>query len=255
MMKRIGFWLGVGITIVAGTISLPLQVQVRAPHRAASKPVELPADLAFGRFIALIRGHLLAGDELVKRRAWNLAYPHFTFPTEEIYGVIRDKLHDYKTPPFDFALRALARTVKTHNARQYPKAWEKVEEALAKADAGLKARVPNWPRFQVAVAIEVLKTAADEYDEAIANGRIAHAVGYRTARGFILQAVRMIEAAAPALPADDAAALDEIHAGLARIKRAFASIDAPDRPTMDVAALAAAVAQIEATAGKLTPWR
>ena len=115
--------------------------------------------------------------------------------------------------------------------------------------------MPNWPRFEVAVAIAVLKTAQDEYEEAITNGRIVHAVGYRTARGFILQAGRMIEDAAPALPADNTAALAEIRAELTRIMAAFASIDAPDRPTMDVAVLAAAVAHIEIAAAKLTPAR
>jgi hypothetical protein len=250
MARRVGFWVGVGVAMAAATISFPLQAQTQAPP-VVSKPADLPPDLAFGRSIALIRGHLLAGDELVKHRAWNLAYPHFTFPSEEIYGVIRDDLHGYKTPQFDVALKALARTVRARDAKQYPKAWEKVAEALAKADAALKAKVPNWPRFEVAVAVEVLKAARDEYEEAIANGRIAHAVGYRTARGFIRQAERMIENAGPALPADNAVALADIRAGLEGINPAFTSIDAPDRPTMDVAALAAAVAQIEMAAGKL----
>lgn len=255
MTTRIGFWLGVGIVLASATTGLPFPAQAQMPPPATVRSSELTGDLAFGRFIALIRGHLLAGDELVKRHDWNLAYPHFTFPTEEIYGVIRDELHDYKTPPFDFALKALARTVRARNAKQYSKAWEKVEEALAKGDAGVKARVPNWPRFEVAVAIAVLKTAQDEYEEAITNGRIVHAVGYRTARGFMLQAGRMIEDAAPALPADNTAALAEIRAELTRIMAAFASIDAPDRPTMDVAVLAAAVAHIEIAAAKFTPAR
>ena len=48
--------------------------------------------LAFGRFIALIRGHLLTGDELASQRQWDAAHPHFSFPTEEIYGIIREDL-------------------------------------------------------------------------------------------------------------------------------------------------------------------
>ncbi len=115
--------------------------------------------------------------------------------------------------------------------------------------------MPNWPRFKVAVAIEVLKTAADEYDEAIADGRIAHAVGYRTARGFFLQAERTIATATSALPAEDAAALGDIRMELARIIAVFASIDAPDRPLIENAALGAAVTQIEAAAVKLLPGR
>ena len=34
--------------------------------------------------------------------------PHFLHPTEELYGGIKDKVADYKTPAFDSALLKLA---------------------------------------------------------------------------------------------------------------------------------------------------
>src|ERR1035437_6799733 len=191
MKARTGFWLALGALIAIAAMLAPVTAQV-----AATPPAALPQDVAFGRFIALIRGHLLIGDELASQRQWDAAHPHFSFPTEEIYGTIREDLRTYKTPPFDGALKALARTVKAHNAKQYPKARQKVEDALAAADAGLKARQANWPRFVVVVAIETLKAAPDEYDDAVANGRIVRPIGYRTARGIILQADRMIESVA-----------------------------------------------------------
>ena len=40
----------------------------------------------FALRIALMRGHLLVGDELVKQQQWNAALPHFLHPSEEIYG-------------------------------------------------------------------------------------------------------------------------------------------------------------------------
>jgi hypothetical protein len=135
-------------------------------------------------------------------------------------------LRGYRTPPFDGALKALARTVKARSAAQYPKALDKVDASLAAADAALKLRQPDWPRFTIAVAVEVLKAAADEYEDTVANGRIEHPIGYRTARGFVLQADNMIERAAPQLAAGDAAALVEIRAGLDQIKQGFVS---PDR--------------------------
>jgi hypothetical protein len=224
---------------------------------AQAKPeASVPAgDLAFARFIALIRGHLLAGDELVQKRQWNAAYPHFAFPTEEIYGVIRDDLRAYHTPPFDGSLKALARTIRARNAAQYPRSLEKVEAALAAADAALNLRQPDQPRFAVAVAVEVLKTAAEEYEDAVANGRIVHPIGYRTARGFVLQADRMIESAALQLPASDAASLAEIRTGLALIKQAFVRLNTPERSALDEKALFAAVKRVEQAAGKLTPGR
>jgi hypothetical protein len=253
MSVRTGVWLGIGMAIAIAAMPPPLKAQVQSPPppAAANAPAALPGDLAFGRFIALIRGHLLTGDELVKRRDWSAAYPHFTFPTEEIYGVIRDELHTYKTPPFDAALKALARSVKARNAARYPKALEKVEAALNAADAGLKAKVSNWPRFKVAVAIEVLKTAPDEYDDAIANGRVVHPVGYRTTRGFILQAERMIESVSGDLEGKNPAALQEIRASFAQLKQVFPSTTAPKTPIEDYNGVAGMVSSIELAAGKL----
>ena len=262
-MVRTATWLGLAALVVIagglmtfGSDCAQAQAAVQAPTKpdseAATKiPATLSPDVAFGRFIALIRGHMLTGEELVKQRDWGDAYPHFMFPLEEIYGVIREDLHGYKTPPFDGALKALARTVHARNAKQYPKAREKVENALASADADLKTRQPDWPRFELTVAIEVVKAAAEEYEDAIANGRIAHPVGYRTARGFILQADRMIESVAGDLEAQNAGALRDMRDGLSQLKQAFASVDAPRRPPINDAALLGIVARIELAAGKL----
>ena len=89
----------------------------------------------------------------------------------------------------------------------------------------------------VAVAIETLKAAPDEYDDAIAKGRIVRPIGYQTARGLILQADRMIESVAGELEAKNAAALSDIRAGFAQLKQAFASVTAPKQAVMDYAAL------------------
>jgi hypothetical protein len=239
-------WLAMAVVVTVAPSSLNAQ----APP-ATAKPSVLPPDVAFGRFIALIRGHLLTGDELVKQRDWDVAQPHFMFPLEEIYGVIREDLRIYKTPPFDDALKALARTVAAHNAKQYPKAFERVENALVAADAGLKMRQPDWPRFTVATAVAVLKTAPEEYADAVAKDRIVHPVGYRTARGFILQADRMIESVAGDLEAKNPDALREMREGFAQLKQAFAAMNAPKRPPIEEAAMLIIVSRIELTAGKL----
>lgn len=253
MKVRMAFWLSIGMAIAAAAMPCPLKAQVTATPPAVTKPpVALPADVAFGRFIALIRGHLLTGEELASQREWNAALPHFNFPTEEIYGVIREDLRKYKTPQFDDELKALARAVKTHNVKQYPNARKRVEGALAAADAGLNAKQPNWARFVMQVAIEVLKTSADEYDDAVAKGRIMRPIGYQTARGFILQADKMIESVADELGANNAAALDDMRAELVKLKQAFASVTAPKQAVMDYAALLGIVSRIELAAGKLT---
>ena len=96
MNARTGFWLGAGVSIAIAAMSSSLRAQSEAPppvetppavatSPAVVKPPAIaPQDLAFGRFIALIRAHLLTGDELVGRREWDLAGRHYNFPVEEI---------------------------------------------------------------------------------------------------------------------------------------------------------------------------
>lgn len=259
-MRRTATRLGLAAFVAAGCLMtfgfdrVHAQAVVQAPAKgetAPKIPAALPRDVAFGRFIALIRGHLLTGEELVKQRSWDDAHQHFMFPLEEIYGVIREDLRGYKTPPFDGALKALARTVLARNAKQYPKALENVQGALAAADAELKTRQPDWSRFELTVAIEVVKTAVEEYEDAVANGRISHPVGYRTARGFILQADRMIESVVGDLEVKNAEALRDMRDGLSQLKQAFATVDAPKRPPIEEAVMLGIVLRIELAGGRL----
>src|SRR5262245_17211326 len=128
----------------------------------------LPPELAFAVRVALLRGHLLVGDELIKQQQWNAALPHFLHPTEELYGDIQGELAGYNVPPFDAALKALAGAVKARKGgTDYAKALKRVNDALAAADAGMKARQSNWPGFVVEAAVEALKAATGEYKEAI----------------------------------------------------------------------------------------
>ena len=71
--------------------------------------------------IALLRGHLLVGDELVDQGQWNAALPHFLHPSEEIYGDIERQLADYRVPPFDAALAALTAAVKARKGGSDPR--------------------------------------------------------------------------------------------------------------------------------------
>jgi hypothetical protein len=286
MRSKSKVWLGVGAFVVVGTSAisagvLSADVPVTGAHEPrfatdtaiaraagivlaqhADHPKEgeggetqaiakLPPDLAFGVRIALLRGHLLVGDELVKQQQWNAALPHFLHPTEEIYGDIKEKLAEYKVPPFDAALKALADVVKGKKGGEYAKARKPVDDALAAAEAGMKEKQADWPGFVTEVAIESIKTAANEYEGAIVNGRIAKPVEYQDARGFIWQADRMIESVAADLQKKDADALKQVRAGLAELKKVFPAAMPPRTPVKDHAAMLAIVARIELAAGKL----
>jgi hypothetical protein len=289
MKTRRKIWFGVGAAVVVGAGTTGVVAPVAAQTTAVSAPRVLPTDtaiplwrdgpmvvaqhaghtpdageggeakglanlppeLAFAARIALLRGHLLVGDELVKQQQWNAALPHFLHPTEEIYGDIKDQLAEYKVPPFDAALKTLADVVKARKGGDYTKALKPVQDALAAADAGMKAKQDNWPGFVLEAAVETLKAAAGEYQQAIVGGRIAKPVEYQDARGFIWQADHMIESVAPDLQKKDATALGQVRAGLAELKKAFPSPMPPKTPVKDGGAVLSDVSRIELAAGKL----
>jgi hypothetical protein len=218
----------------------------------AGNLARLPPDLAFAVRIALLRGHLLVGDELVKQQQWNAALPHFLHPSEEIYGDIKGELGAYNVPPFDVALKSLADVVKSKKGgTDYARSLKSVNDALAAADAGMQARQANWPGFVVEAAVEALKVATSEYQQAIVGGRIAKPVEYQDARGFVWEAERMIESVAPDLQRQNAPAVRELRAELAELKKAFPSPMPPRVPVKDHATVLGDVARIELAAGKL----
>jgi hypothetical protein len=215
-----------------------------------AKP-ELPPDLEFALWIAQTRGHQLIGNDLVKQGEWKAAYPHFQHPIEELYGVLKPHLADYQTPPFEDALKALANAVKARKIADYDIAWKNVGDALAKADAGLKAKETDWDTFFLHAAIETLKSSIEEYAGAIDKGRIDKPVEYQDARGFIWQSERMIESVAPALEKKNADALKQVRAGYAELKKIFPTAVPPRKPVKDHAAMVKNVDRIVAAAGPL----
>lgn len=289
MKAKTKIWLGVGAFVLAGTgatgavsplatetVSGESGLSAQSPDTAmlpATSPgvviaqhaghdageggesqglANLPPDLAFAARVTLLRGHLLVGDELVRQQQWNAALPHFLHPTEEIYGDIRDQLAGYRVPPFDGSLKALSDVVKAKKGgAEYTKALKAVHDALGAADAGMKAKQSDWPGFVVEAAVEALKAATGEYQQAVVGGKIAKPVEYQDARGFILQADRMIESVAPDLQRKDTAALDQVRAGLAELKKAFPSPMPPRTPVKDYGGVLADVSRIELAAGKL----
>ena len=290
MKKKTKIWLGVGAFVLAGSGAIPplaagtssgvsglpawspdtalspaasrdvVLAQLVAPHAGhdageggeSQGLANLPPELAFAARMTLLRGHLLVGDELVRQQQWNAALPHFLHPTEEIYGDIKDQLAEHRVPPFDAALKSLSDVVKAKKSNEYAKALKAVSDALAAADAGMKAKQQaNWPGFVVEAAVEALKAATGEYQQAVVGNRIAKPVEYQDARGFILQADRMIESVAPDLLQKDAAALGQVRAGLVELKKAFPSPMPPRTPVKDYGGVLAEVSKVELAAGKL----
>jgi hypothetical protein len=241
----------IGLLLMLAPHGAAAQTVAPAPPPADVAPLiepELSGDAAFARNIALIRADLLVAAALVKERDWVDARPHVNFPREDIYGVIREDLRSYKTRPFDGALRELARAVAVRSVKGYERALKKVEASLIDADIALRARQKDWPRFTLGVAAAILRDAGDEYDAAVADGRIVRAVGYQSARGIVAEADRMLDGVAPALSARDARAAGDLRGIMIHLKDVFAPLAAPKEPRGDVETVRKLAAQAGALA-------
>ena len=181
---------------------------------------------------------------------WAEALPHFLHPSEEIYPKIRDDLKAYSVAPFAAALKALAQTVKAKNQGAYRTALAGVEERLARADKGVRDKEQNWPSFVVETILEVLGSAAGEYEEAIENGRIAKPIEYQDARGFVWQADKLLGSVGPDLAAKDADAVQAAQAAFADLKQAWPSPLPPKAPVKDLSAVLAGMSKIELQIGR-----
>jgi hypothetical protein len=212
----------------------------------------LPPDLDFALKIGELRGHLRVADELAQAGEWAAALPHFQHPSEEIYGSISRKLKAYKTPAFSGQLKKLVATVKAKKSGQpYADALKAVNDALAAADAGLKAKQPDWDKFVVKATLELLRSAAEEYKEAVEGGRISNTIEYQDARGFVWHAESMIDSVAPALEKRDADAVKGVRAALAEMKKAFPGAMPPAAPVKDAGAMLGDLARAELSLNKL----
>ena len=285
-MKRRKLWLGLSTAILAapgtagaGPASSPGPVvlaQARGErghgeHGAKAKPApakaaasgeggeggeggsaaKLPADLRLSRGVGLIRGHLTVGDELVQAGKWADALPHFLHPTEEVYGTIRGDLKAFGVAPFEAALKQLAQTVKAKNKDAYGRARQALDERLAAADKGLRAKEENWAYFTAETALELMKSAASEYEEALKGDRIAKPVEYQDSRGFVLEAERLVGTVAEDLGRKDADALKAVQAAIADARKAWPEVAPPAKAVKDASALLGDVSRIELQLGRL----
>lgn len=216
-----------------------------------AKDANLEPTLRFYRDIQRLRGHLVVGDELVNEGRWKEALPHFQHPEKELYGKIRADLKTYGVPPFVTALQALAKAVKAKDKDGYAKAFAAVEERLAAADKSLRTKEGNWPYFAVETAVETLRSAADEYEEAVGGGRIRNVVEYQDAHGFVLQAERLVATVADDLTKKDADAAAAIRAAFAELRTGLPGPMPPSKPVKELPQMLGDIAKIELQLGRL----
>jgi len=201
--------------------------------------------IRFYRDVALMRGHLLIGGQLIELGLWDEALAHFLHPTEELYPLIEKYIALHNMRPFRRELEALAQAVKARRQGAYEQALKVVDRHVMEALAVAQTFMHPLGGFTVRSATEVLKTALSEYQSSIEHGRFVKPVEYEDSRGFVWEAERMIDAAAPELGRVDAGSLARIRSALAKLKAAWPTPMPPAVPVLEPGELSALISDIE----------
>lgn len=265
-------WVGLGAATLAG-IPLAGSATAQDAHKGHPAPATAGKDAAtntpaeggeayltdggprdtrirFYRDIALMRGHILVGGQLIELGLWDEALPHFLHPTEELYAGMEKYIKMHGIRPFNRELQALAQAVKAKRKGAYEQAQKVVDQRLEAALAVARKFMSPLLGFTARTAGEVLKVALGEYESSIENGRFAKPVEYQDSRGFVWQAERMIEGAAPELAKADPAALARIRGALAQLKAAWPAPMPPETPLLEPGKMSALISDIELHASR-----
>ena len=260
-------WVGIGAATIAGA-SFAGAAAAQAPHKghemappAAGKDATASAEqggeayltdggprdtrIRFYRDIALMRGHLLVGGQLIELGLWDEALPHFLHPTEELYGNMEKYIKLHNIRPFRLELQALAQAVKAKRKGAYEQSSKVVDQRLEGALTIARKFMTPLLGFTARSAAEVLKAALGEYEESIEGGRFTKPVEYQDSRGFVWEAERMFEAAAPELKKKDVAAFDRIRTALTQLKTAWPAPMPPEKPVLEASKMSALISDIE----------
>jgi len=132
--------------------------------------------IRFYRDIALMRGHLLVGQQLIALELWDEALPHFLHPTEELYGLMEKYIKMHNMRPFQRELQVLSQAVKAKRKSAYAQALKVVDQRLDSAFGVARKFMNPLLGFTARSAAEVLKVALSEYEASQEDGRFVKPV-------------------------------------------------------------------------------
>ena len=199
------------------------------------------SDAAYLTQLALIRGHLNVGVELYRVGERKAAATHMKHPDDELYAALKPVLAKRGAPGFEKELHALAERVeKNAEPAQVDTAYSALLAPVAKAEGAV--RKPSAQQIGEVIH-NLVRTAADEYRQAVAEGKIAQPHEYQDALGFARTAedwLKKLQAAGA-----DPAVVAEIQKQMAAIRPAWTGVVAPETAPMDPSQLYGAAARVE----------
>jgi hypothetical protein len=189
-------------------------------------------DLDYMVKLGLMKGHMGVAKELLELGQPEQAEPHIGHPVEEIYADVEDQLNDRGVKEFKTPLLSLQDLVKA-GAKDKAKVESDFTASVKAIDAAM-AVLPNAqrqsPKFVMSVINGLLETANDEYDAAIADGKIKEAIEYQDSRGFVRYAGELYATVASQLTGQSPAVAQQVAADLKALAVAWPTAVPPTQP-------------------------
>ncbi|SBO41815.1 hypothetical protein [Cyanobium sp. NIES-981] len=195
--------------------------------------LDIASPEGYATTLQLMHGHLLAGRELITKGMATEAQPHIAHPIDELYGDLEPELERRGAAPFLDQLIALKTRLRAApEAPETGAALEAVETSIRQAMAVLPAQQRQDPAFVVGVIRELLATAAEEYDAAVADDRFVEVLEYQDSRGFLQAAEQLFQPIAPQLQRSNPEQAARFERNLAELRMAWPSILPPATPVL-----------------------
>lgn len=203
-------------------------------------------DAAYLTQLALIRGHLSVGMDLYRQGAQEAAVSHMKHPEDEIYQGLEPALAARGVKGFEEELEAMADLAKADApVGEVEAAHQDLLHAIDHAAQGA-AEAGAATTFKVIVGL--IRTAAEEYEAVVKDGKVVNAYEYQDALGFVRVADELAAELDPAGRPEVGDALAVVKTQLETIGPAWPSVVPPDQVATDPSLIYGATARVEIAA-------
>jgi hypothetical protein len=189
-----------------------------------------------------MQGHLRVGAELYAAGAPDMAATHMKHPSDELYEGLEAVFEKRKLPGFEKELEALAKAVESKgSAEEVAAARAGVDRAIVAAMGAVKADGATTLK----VVVGLLRTAAEEYEIGVKDGKIVNLHEYQDAYGFTQIARDMTAAAKAAGKPEQGAVYDGVLKEIEALQPVWPDIKGEKPVATEAKAISIAAAKVE----------
>ncbi|MFM8524779.1 MAG: hypothetical protein ACKOCM_04065, partial [Cyanobacteriota bacterium] len=171
------------------------------------------------------------------QRRFSAAEPHVGHPVDELYGALEPALKQRRMASFLPALEELRQQVRLNPAApDITKRLLRAQLAIASAARTVQGGDVMPEPLLLSVVRQLAQTAVEDYGTAIAGERIVDGIEYQDARGFLLEARRLLTKAIAERPTQSTA-LSSRQRTITAMLRAFPGVMPASTTSMSLAEL------------------